>query len=79
MSTMQLLKTSVASKDQAVMLTKCRRQNNHTDAQKGQVTIGSVLQVEMRILGTEMLVIEANVVLRLDAAMHCSKDILSVC
>lgn len=73
MSTMQLLKTSVASKDQEVVLTKFRRQNNLADGQKGQVTIGSVLQVEMRILGTEMKVIEENVVLRLDAAMHCSK------
>lgn len=31
-----------------------------------------MLQVEMRILGSEMKVIEENVV-RLDAAMHCSK------
>lgn len=72
MSTRQLLKTTITSKDQAVKLTKFRRKNNHTDAQKGQVTIGSVLQVEVRILGSEMKVIEENVLLRLDAAMHFS-------
>lgn len=71
---MEALKTTIASKDQTVKITKFRRKNNHTDAQKGQVKMGSALQVEIRILGSEMKVIEENVVLRLDAAKHCSKN-----
>lgn len=55
-------------------LPSLEEKNNHTDAQKGQVKMGSVLQVEIRILGSEMKVIEENVVLRLDAAKHCSKN-----
>ncbi|KAF4792689.1 hypothetical protein TURU_119139 [Turdus rufiventris] len=43
-STMQLLKTTTASKEQAVKFTKFTRKNNCTDAQKGQIVVVMTLK-----------------------------------